>query len=96
MNQNGELVSPYGSIGYRWGETGRWNLENKEGQHNGDVDLTLSLKGSGETASVGLDYFGGDEHPILPLPLVMPFSIKHSLPYHQSCQWTNRQSRHRF
>ena len=54
MNQNGELVSPYGSIGYRWGETGRWNLENKEGQHNGDVDLTLSLKGSGETASVGL------------------------------------------
>ena len=25
MNQNGELVSPYGSIGYRWGETGRWN-----------------------------------------------------------------------
>lgn len=63
MNQNGELVSPYGSIGYRWGETGRWNLENKEGQHNGDVDLTLSLKGSSETASVGLDYFGGDEHP---------------------------------
>ncbi len=63
INKNGELVSPYGSIGYRWGEQGRWNLETKEGTHNSDVDLTLSLKGSGETVDVGFDYFGGDEHP---------------------------------
>ena len=63
INNNGELVSPYGAIGYRWGESGRWNLENKEGTNNTDVDLTLTLKGSGETATVGMDYFGGDEHP---------------------------------
>ena len=63
INNNGELVSPYGAIGYRWGESGRWNLESKEGTNNTDVDLALTLKGSGEAATVGMDYFGGDEHP---------------------------------
>lgn len=63
INNNGELVSPYGVIGYRWGESGRWNLESKEGTNNTDVDLALTLKGSGEAATVGMDYFGGDEHP---------------------------------
>jgi nitrate reductase alpha subunit len=29
--QSGELVSPLGSIGYRWGEKGQWNLEAREG-----------------------------------------------------------------
>ncbi|MFB6348229.1 nitrate reductase subunit alpha [Moraxella marmotae] len=62
-DQNGELVSPIGSIGYRWGESGRWNLENKEGKNNQEVSLQLSQKDSGETVEVGLDYFGGGEHP---------------------------------
>ena len=63
INDNGELVSPYGAIGYRWGESGRWNLENKEGTNNTDVNLSLTLKDSGEITTVGMDYFGGDEHP---------------------------------
>lgn len=63
LDQNGELVSPIGSIGYRWGESGRWNLENKEGTNNREVTLQLSQKGSGETVRVGMDYFGGGEHP---------------------------------
>ncbi|OOR91096.1 nitrate reductase subunit alpha [Moraxella caviae] len=63
INSNGELVSPYGAIGYRWGESGRWNLENKEGTNNSEVDLVLSLKGSNESVTIGMDYFGGDEHP---------------------------------
>ena len=63
VNDNGELVSPYGAIGYRWGESGRWNLENKEGTNNTDVNLSLTLKDSGEITTVGMDYFGGDEHP---------------------------------
>jgi len=28
---SGELVSPLGSIGYRWGQKGQWNLEAREG-----------------------------------------------------------------
>lgn len=63
INDNGELVSPYGAIGYRWGESGRWNLENKEGTNNTDVNLSLTLKDSGEITTIGMDYFGGDEHP---------------------------------
>jgi nitrate reductase alpha subunit len=26
-NSAGELVAPNGSIGFRWGEKGKWNLE---------------------------------------------------------------------
>ncbi|MFW2178299.1 MULTISPECIES: nitrate reductase subunit alpha [unclassified Moraxella] len=68
INQNGELVSPQGSIGYRWGDAeradkGKWNLEARDGSTGAEIDLALSQKDSGETVEVGLDYFGGDEHP---------------------------------
>lgn len=63
INQNGELVSPQGSIGYRWGEKGKWNIEARDGTTGAEIDLNLSQKDSGETVEVGLDYFGGDEHP---------------------------------
>ena len=36
----GELVSPLGSIGYRWGEKGKWNIEAREGKDGRDVDLS--------------------------------------------------------
>jgi nitrate reductase alpha subunit len=26
---NGEMVAPNGSIGFRWGEKGKWNLEQR-------------------------------------------------------------------
>src|SRR3546814_10108869 len=29
---SGELVAPLGSSGFRWGEQGKWNLEEKAGQ----------------------------------------------------------------
>ena len=41
----GELVSPQGSIGYRWGEMGKWNIEAKEGNEGSEVQLQLSLIG---------------------------------------------------
>lgn len=56
------LVSPKGSIGYRWNEKGKWNLEAKEGQNNTDVSLQLSLIKEGSTAEVAFPYFGGDLH----------------------------------
>lgn len=40
-NSDGELVAPNGSIGFRWGEKGKWNLEQRaDGK---DVELKLSL-----------------------------------------------------
>ena len=59
---SGELVAPLGSIGYRWGEEGKWNLEAREGQSQREVELQLSLLGShDEVADVGFPYFGGAE-----------------------------------
>ncbi|MGD8105270.1 nitrate reductase subunit alpha [Pantoea sp. FN0302] len=59
---SGELVAPLGSIGYRWGEEGKWNLEAREGGSQRDVELQLSLLGShDEVAKVGFPYFGGIE-----------------------------------
>ena len=63
LNSDGELVSPLGSIGYRWGEKGKWNLEQKNGTTGADIDLTLTLKDSNETCKVGFDYFGHVDHP---------------------------------
>lgn len=55
--------SPQGSIGYRWGEKGKWNIEQKNGTTGEDIDLTLTLKDSHETCVVAFDYFGHVEHP---------------------------------
>ncbi|MCL5256078.1 MAG: nitrate reductase subunit alpha [Gammaproteobacteria bacterium] len=62
IDRNGDrLVSPNGAIGYRWGQKGKWNLEQKDNQ--GDVDLHLSLKDhSDEIADVAFPYFGGKPH----------------------------------
>ena len=55
----GALVAPLGSLGYRWGEQGKWNLEPKDGQGD-NVSLRLSLAGeSSEIAAVDFPYFGG-------------------------------------
>ncbi len=55
----GGLVAPLGSVGYRWGEHGKWNLEEKDGQGR-DVRLRLTLAGGdNEIAAVDFPYFGG-------------------------------------
>src|SRR5512145_224611 len=51
----GQLAVPHGSIGFRWGEKGKWNLEQKA------LKPRLSLQG-GETAMVAFPYFGGIAH----------------------------------
>lgn len=61
LNKDGRLTSPNGSIGYRWGQSGKWNLEQKDNQ--GEIDLTISLKDSkDELADVAFPYFGGAPH----------------------------------
>jgi nitrate reductase alpha subunit len=54
----GAPVAPLGSIGFRWGESGRWNLEEKDGQGR-DVRLKLSLVDEGAVAAIDFPYFGG-------------------------------------
>ncbi len=58
------IVVPNGSIGFRWGENGRWNLEEKEADGK-ETRLRLSLLDSrDEVAEVGFPYFGGLEHEL--------------------------------
>ncbi|MGH8547410.1 MAG: nitrate reductase subunit alpha [Methylococcales bacterium] len=57
-----KLVVPHGSIGFRWGEHGRWNIEEKEASGQ-PTRLSLSLiEDSDDLSSVAYPYFGGIEH----------------------------------
>ncbi len=59
---SGELVAPQGSVGFRWGEQGKWNLEEKDGDGN-EIKLRLSLLDAhDEAADVGFPYFGNRQH----------------------------------
>ena len=61
-NQLGELVVPNGSIGFRWGEKGKWNLEPKAA--GSAIELRLSLLDEHDAVlQVGFPYFGGLENP---------------------------------
>jgi len=56
---SGDLVTPLGSIGFRWGESGRWNLEDKDGAGR-NVRLKLTLADADhEITAVDFPYFGG-------------------------------------
>ena len=57
---SGKVVVPNGSIGFRWGDQGKWNLEQKAG--GTEVRLLLTMIGDTDRdAVVGVDfpYFGG-------------------------------------
>ena len=59
---SGTIVVPQGSVGFRWGEKGKWNLEKKaaDGQ---ETKLRLSLADvKDELLPVGFPYFGNREH----------------------------------
>jgi nitrate reductase alpha subunit len=60
---SGRVVAPRGTVGFRWGEKGKWNLEPKDGA-GAEVDLRLSTLGvHDEVVGVGFPYFGGRKHP---------------------------------
>jgi nitrate reductase alpha subunit len=60
----GMPVTPLGSIGFRWGEKGKWNLEEREGAGD-EVKLALSLADTRDgMAEVDFPYFGsGPQSP---------------------------------
>jgi nitrate reductase alpha subunit len=67
---SGQIVVPNGSVGFRWGETGKWNLEEKAAGTDTKLRLTLADDNDG-MAAVGFpyfgnlahDYFSGTDHP---------------------------------
>ncbi len=57
----GEVCVPHGSVGFRWGEKGKWNLEEKDAEGRA-TRLRLTLDGDGrEFADVALPLFR--QHP---------------------------------
>jgi nitrate reductase alpha subunit len=58
---SGGLVAPNGSIGYRWGEDGAWNLEEKAAGAGTKLRMSLVLDDDHDDV-VGVDfpYFGAD------------------------------------
>jgi len=61
---SGDYVVPQGSAGFRWGEKGKWNLENKDGQGK-TVTLEMSFIPEDKhdiVAEVDFPYFGNREH----------------------------------
>ena len=54
------IVAPNGSIGFRWGEEGKWNLEDRA--NGAETQLRLTMIGDGdhdEIVGVDFPYFGG-------------------------------------
>lgn len=63
-SKTGKLVAPLGSIGYRWGEEGKWNLQQKDGKGK-DIELEMSLideEHHDAITPVSFPYFGNREH----------------------------------
>jgi len=74
FDENGKVVLPNGSIGFRWGpegraDAGKWNLEEREARRGQTVRLKLSaLEGNTvcDVAQVAFPYFGGIAHEHFP------------------------------
>ncbi|MDR1967086.1 MAG: nitrate reductase subunit alpha [Burkholderiaceae bacterium] len=61
--KTGSITVPNGSIGFRWGEKGKWNIEAKDSQGR-ETHLLLSLQNWYDSIeAVSYPYFGGVEHP---------------------------------
>ncbi len=57
---SGNIVVPNGSIGFRWGEDGNWNLEDRAGTNKTELKMSLILEQDhDEVVAVDFPYFGG-------------------------------------
>ncbi len=63
LDSSGKPVAPTGSIGFRWGESGKWNLESRDGASGAEIKPHLSLEDvCDEVLGVGFPYFGARQH----------------------------------
>ena len=71
--KSGKIVAPFGSVGFRWRQKGKWNIEQKAGKGR-KIDLELSFidddrhdeivdVGFPYFANKGRDAFAGTDHP---------------------------------
>ena len=64
-NSNG-FVCPNGSVGFRWGEEGKWNLLQKGGKEQSEIDAELTCIGhSDDVVDVAFPHFTPDEGDLL-------------------------------
>ncbi|MTJ03363.1 MAG: nitrate reductase subunit alpha [Sediminimonas qiaohouensis] len=57
---SGSYLAPNGSVGYRWGEDGDWNLEERSRDKATDLKMSLILEEDHDAiAAVDFPYFGG-------------------------------------
>jgi len=60
IDGSGDVVVPNGSIGFRWGEEGSWNLEERAAGADTQLRLSLILEDHhDEVVGVDFPYFGG-------------------------------------
>ncbi|MDD3529763.1 MAG: nitrate reductase subunit alpha, partial [Gallionellaceae bacterium] len=62
---SGQFVAPNGTIGFRWGEEGKWNLLEQAGGKETRLELTCQGKAGTEIVSVGFPHFAPDEPDLL-------------------------------
>ncbi|MEQ1725011.1 MAG: nitrate reductase subunit alpha [Sphingopyxis sp.] len=61
---SGKAVAPLGSAGFRWGDAGKWNLEEKDGKGN-ETKLRLTAileQDRDDVVDVAFPYFGNRDH----------------------------------
>ncbi len=64
--KSGRYIAPNGSIGFRWGEEGKWNLLEKAGAEQGETEAELScIDSRDDVVSVGFPHFVPGEKELL-------------------------------
>ena len=62
--KSGKIVTPLGSIGFRWGQSGKWNIEQK-GSQGEEIDLETTFildENQDDVVDVGFPYFANKGH----------------------------------
>lgn len=60
FDEKGEITVPNGSIGFRWGDKGKWNLEQRDGKTGEDLELRLACAAAMMILPALASYFGGE------------------------------------